>query len=729
MAEIARERDERLAQPEPGGDDGHLRRRRGPRDVDAARRDHRPRRAAAAARSPTTSARQECLQAILEQAERIKRVIRGFLELARGARAGAAARPAVRVVAGAHGAGRAPLRRGRRAAVRAACPGLPAIRCEPRLLEHALVNLLLNACDACRARRPGGDRGERRRRRRCASSSPTTATASRRGAARAAPSRSSPPSRRQGTGLGLAIASEIAKIHRGSLPARAGEPARHARLVCRSRSPQERPCADARPRILVVDDKLEMAETLADGLRDHGYEATRRGSSGERRSASLERRRVDALVTDLRMPDIDGLALLAGLARARARAPGDRDDRLRRHRLGRRVDPPGAYHYLTKPFKLDELVHLPRPRARRARACAARPPRSSDAARDAGRRAGIVGTSPAMRAGARRRRARRAHRRARAAHRRDRHRQGPGRARCSTRGARAPRGPFVTVNCAALPEALLESELFGHVKGAFTGATQDRAGLFAEAERRHALPRRDRRDAARRCRPSCCTSSRAASVRPVGATPRARASTCASSRRPTATCASASRAGAFREDLLYRLDVVPIELPPLRQRREDIAAARRALPRRRRAADIPARRSSGSRARRSPSSLDYRWPGNVRELAHVIERMVLLGRTRRGRRRAICRRSCVERRAAARHVVRRRRDAGARAAAPLRGLGAGAVRRPPRPHRRAAGHRSQDARQVARRDWRRGRRSLPQLISVNSPQPTRENCIPRRPRP
>jgi two-component system response regulator HydG len=186
------------------------------------------------------------------------------------------------------------------------------------------------------------------------------------------------------------------------------------------------------------------------------------------------------------------------------------------------------------------------------------------------------------------------------------------------------RGPFVTVNCVALPEALLESELFGHVKGAFTGAVASRPGLFAQANS-GTLFLDEIGDMAISLQGKLLHALEHGAVRPVGAVVerpvdvRIVAATNRNLREST-------RSGAFREDLLYRLDVVSIEVPALRHRRDDI------LPLASRFLEQARKRHPGSPVVRfAPATADqlvaYAWPGNVRELEHVVERLVVLGRS------------------------------------------------------------------------------------------------------
>jgi two-component system response regulator HydG len=372
--------------------------------------------------------------------------------------------------------------------------------------------------------------------------------------------------------------------------------------------------------VLVVDDNLEMARMLCDALADQGYEALPL-ASGKEAIALLGQREFDAVVTDLRMPDADGLEVLAAARRSVSDRPvivmtaysavDTAIESIRR----------GAYHYLTKPFKTEELVlflarALDETRVRRE-AHALR-----SALRDRFSLAHIVSSSPAMK---------------RVVEITQRVAEsdlpvlvtgetGTGKgliARALHLESKRAAGPLVTVNCAALPEALLESELFGHVKGAFTGAVASRPGLFAEAsggslfldeigdmplamqaKLLHVLERGA-------VRPVGAEKEQAVDVRIIAATNR--------------DLHEAVRSGSFREDLLYRLDVVAIEVPPLRCRREDILSLLDHHLRQARE-----RHPSSKVVRFSPAAaealLAYGWPGNVRELQHVVERLVLLGR-------------------------------------------------------------------------------------------------------
>jgi two-component system response regulator HydG len=368
-----------------------------------------------------------------------------------------------------------------------------------------------------------------------------------------------------------------------------------------------------------VDDRLEMAETLADGLRDRGFDAMALASS-EQAQEKLEQDQIDALVTDLRMPEVDGLALLQRSRQLSPNRPvivmtafGAIDTAVESIRLG-------ASHYLTKPFKLDELVvFLERSLDEsnvRAEAAALR-----TTLKERFSPAGLIADSTAMRT---------------VLDRVERAAQsdapvlltgetGTGKgviARALHAASRRASKPFVAVNCAALPEALLESELFGHVRGAFTGATSDRTGLFAEADGGTILLD-EIAEMPLPLQAKLLHVLESNVVRPVGSSRERRVDF----RVIAAThqdLRERVRASTFREDLLYRLDVVPIEIPPVRRRLDDLPLlvgsffeASRA-----RHASSPVRRLSAAGLARLTR---YRWPGNVREVAHLVERLVVLG--------------------------------------------------------------------------------------------------------
>jgi two-component system response regulator HydG len=374
------------------------------------------------------------------------------------------------------------------------------------------------------------------------------------------------------------------------------------------------------PRVLVVDDELSMAEMLAEGLVDRGYQASALATS--RLAASiLEREPIDLLVTDLRMPHTDGLGLLA---------------------ISRRLDPTrpvivmtaysavdtaiesirqGAYHYMTKPFKVDELAlfvekALSESRLRREAISLRRALREKYGLEN------LIGTSAAMRevcdlvervadaaapvlivgeTGTGKGLV------ARAIH---------------AQGSRAE-AAFVAVNCAALPDNLLESELFGHVKGAFTGATANRVGLIEEADG-GTLFLDEIGEMAPALQAKLLHVLESGTVRAVGAN-RERAVNARILAATHRDLRERVKAGTFREDLLYRLDVVTIALPSLRHRRDDLPTLVEHF-----LAQAKAKHPHSPVDKLSPETLArllaHTWPGNVRELEHVIERAVLLGR-------------------------------------------------------------------------------------------------------
>ncbi|HVZ89213.1 MAG TPA: sigma-54 dependent transcriptional regulator [Polyangia bacterium] len=375
-----------------------------------------------------------------------------------------------------------------------------------------------------------------------------------------------------------------------------------------------------RAHILIVDDNLEMARTLADGLSDNGYDATAVSAGGEA-IVRLEAGGIDAVVTDLRMPNIDGLAVLEASRRLDPARPviimtafsaiDTAVESIRR----------GANHYLTKPFKQDELYiflgrALEEVRLRREAAALKRELGGRFAAR------AIVGESTAIRA-IRELVVRVADAPAPVLIRGE---TGTGKglvARAIHAESGRAAGPFVSINCAAIPEGLLESELFGYVRGAFTGAARDHGGLYAEA-RGGTLFLDEIGEMVPALQAKLLHVIESGSVRPVGGTREVPvdARILAATNR---NLAAAVRDGKFREDLLYRLDVVSIALPALRDRREDLPqlAAHLLTELRGRYPKSPVERVG---AEALALLARHAWPGNVRELSHVLERIVLLGR-------------------------------------------------------------------------------------------------------
>jgi len=374
-----------------------------------------------------------------------------------------------------------------------------------------------------------------------------------------------------------------------------------------------------KPRILVVDDNVEMARGVGEGLMDADYDAVAVGS-GEEAVKRLEAEQFDGVVTDLRMAGTDGLAVLAASRQRDPERPvivmtaysaiDSAIESIRR----------GAYHYLTKPFKQEELAiflgrALDEVRVRREASSLKSALKSRWASGN------IIGHSAAMAAV------------------RDRIQRvadapapvivtgetGTGKglvAKALHADSRRAEAGFVSVNCAALPENLLESELFGHARGAFTGASTERPGLFVEADG-GTLFLDEIGEMTPALQAKLLHVLENGSVRPVGSTkPRA-----VDVRIVVAThrnLAQAARQGTFREDLLYRLDVIPIEIPALRDRREDIPELVEHFLR-----AVRAQYPSSPVERLTPEAVQeltrYAWPGNVRELAHTIERLVLLG--------------------------------------------------------------------------------------------------------
>lgn len=370
-----------------------------------------------------------------------------------------------------------------------------------------------------------------------------------------------------------------------------------------------------RPRVLVVDDDRGLLEALVQALQEMEYEAL--GESDPARGLSqVEEWQPDAAIFDLKMPGLDGLDLLGQVLQLQPDLPvllltgfGTIETAVQAVRRG-------AYDYLGKPFDL-EKIDLTLRKALDHRAQRRRFHQLAEATGRQGEFEGIVGESAVIRrvveavavvaatdstvlvtgeSGTGKELV------ARAVH---------------TSGVRKNK-PFVTVDCAAIPDALLESELFGHARGAFTGAHRDRAGYFEAAadgtiflDEIGELPLQLQKKLLRILQEKTFTRvgesrSRSTEARIVAATNR--------------DLDTEVKAGSFREDLYYRLKVIEIPIPPLRERSQDIPLLlNHYLARLNRKLN---RNVQGVTAAVMGRFQHYPWPGNIRELVHLLEQIM-----------------------------------------------------------------------------------------------------------
>ncbi len=369
-------------------------------------------------------------------------------------------------------------------------------------------------------------------------------------------------------------------------------------------------------RLLVVDDEPGLRQSLGLLLADAGYEVTAEGNGAR----ALERSRAeqfDMILSDVRMPDMDGLSFLRAYKSGGGTALVIMMSAYGGEEAALAAMKEGAYDYIPKPFRPDEVVLTLRKAEERERlrltiATLKAQLDSSPVAR------ALVAESPAMKAAL--------DVVARVAP----HRttvlitgeRGTGKeviAQAIHRASPRADAPFVAVNCAAIPETLLESELFGYVKGAFTGAAGDRQGLFEQAgggtllldeigELPFALQAKLLRVLQEgEIRRVGDQKTRRVDVRLLAATAR--------------DLGADAAGGRFRHDLFDRLNVVAIHLPPLAERREDIAPLARHC-------TAQLARRLGHALALSESALEWLaaqpWPGNVRALEHAVERAAVL---------------------------------------------------------------------------------------------------------
>ncbi|HVO84546.1 MAG TPA: sigma-54 dependent transcriptional regulator [Syntrophobacteria bacterium] len=377
-----------------------------------------------------------------------------------------------------------------------------------------------------------------------------------------------------------------------------------------------------RERILVIDDEKNMRHMLTVLLKKEGYEVATAGDGKEGLDLAGETY-FDVILCDLKMPVMDGMAFLERFQEMKLEstvivmsAYGTLDTAIEAMKRG-------AYDYVSKPFKADEILLTLRKAEERER-LRRENRRLQQSIQERYGFANMIGRSPAMQeifgtiskvaeykttvliTGE----------------------SGTGKeliARAIHYHSPRAENPLVTVNCGAIPESLLESELFGHSKGAFTDAIRDKRGLFEEADGGSLfldeigeLPRSLQVKLLRALQEE--EIKRLGDTRPIKVDVRVLAAT-------TKDLAGEVKAGRFRDDLFYRINVLQVTLPPLRERAGDIGLLIQHF------VDKTAKRLGLQVDQVNPAVLRalqrYSWPGNVRELENVIERAMVMagGRT------------------------------------------------------------------------------------------------------
>jgi len=369
-----------------------------------------------------------------------------------------------------------------------------------------------------------------------------------------------------------------------------------------------------KPTILIVDDEPGVRSSLTGVLHDEGY-AVEAVASGEACLDRLTRGPVDLVVLDVWLPGLDGLATLQRLRERQVDAQvvlisghGNIESAVRAIKLG-------AFDFVEKPLSLEKTVLVVRNALRQRkleaenRALRARVDKTQT----------MVGESYAIRQ-LREQMAMAAPTNGRVLIYGE---NGTGKelvARTVHQLSRRRNGPFVEVNCAAIPEELIESELFGHVRGAFTGAVADRRGKF-EAADGGTIFLDEIGDMSVKTQAKVLRVLQEQTLEPIGGTQRIKvdARVIAATNKELQT---EIRAGHFREDLYFRLNVIPIFVPPLRERPEDIPLLADHF-----MAEFAreyGRRVKGFEPSARLALQQYPWPGNVRELRNVIERLMIM---------------------------------------------------------------------------------------------------------
>ena len=366
-------------------------------------------------------------------------------------------------------------------------------------------------------------------------------------------------------------------------------------------------------KILIIDDDSSLRRVLEFNLQEEGYEIVT-ASSGEEGVRLFGETGPALVITDMKMPGMDGMQVLAAIKEHSPETLVIIITAFGAVEAAVAAMKAGAHDYITKPFNRDAL-RLTVARALRFSGLARENRRLKDelADRDAFRH--IVGTSTAM-AGVFTVIRKVADTEATVLITGE---SGTGKelvARAIHAGSSRKNGPFLAINCAAIPRDLLESELFGHVKGAFTGAVKDKEGRFRQAEG-GTLFLDEVGELPLELQPKLLRTLQEKSIEPVGGSMTVKLDV----RVVAATNLDIDRAlaaGSFREDLYYRLAVIPLHLPPLRERKDDIPLLLKYFCNRHGTQQVSFSRDALALL------TDYSWPGNVRELENLVERLLIL---------------------------------------------------------------------------------------------------------
>ena len=367
------------------------------------------------------------------------------------------------------------------------------------------------------------------------------------------------------------------------------------------------------PTILIIDDDTSLRRVLEYNLREAGYgvAAAASGEEGLRLFAEAE---PSLVISDMKMPGMDGMQVLKSVKEHSPETPVIMITAFGSVDMAVEAMKAGAYDYITKPFNRDEL-RLTVAKALQFSSLSRENRQLKSQLAERADFSAIIGSSPAMEkvfqvvakvadteasvliTGE----------------------SGTGKelvARSIHSRSSRKNGPFVAINCAAIPHDLLESELFGHLKGAFTGAVRDKTGKFALADG-GTLFLDEVGELPPPLQPKLLRALQERVIEPVGGTKEQKLDV----RVVAATNLDMEKAmsdGTFREDLYYRLAVIPLHLPPLRQRRDDIPLLLKHFCGRHGAETVQFDKAALG------ALVSYPWPGNVRELENLVERLLIM---------------------------------------------------------------------------------------------------------